>query len=159
MASSFPSESNQSFDSTDEVPSSWIGAACQFHEKHYQHYAFSVLFCPIQTALQIILSELQILLMISFLFKEVMNIPLFGQNSFPVHFIDIWSNLLRTYSCFWKSRSPSPKIRKASRETAIRTPHDCGVPLDEKEKTRGKMWDSRMNNKNEGKPNKHFEMP
>ena len=39
-----------------------IGAACQFHEEQYQHFAFSILFCVIQIALQIILSELRILL-------------------------------------------------------------------------------------------------
>ena len=43
-------------------PSSETGAACQFHKEQYQYFAFPILFCPIQPALQIILSEPQILL-------------------------------------------------------------------------------------------------
>ena len=46
----------------DKVPSSGIGAACQFHKEQYLHSAFSILFCPRLTALQILLSERQILL-------------------------------------------------------------------------------------------------
>ena len=62
IASSFPFESDQSIDLPDQVPSSGIGAACQFQKEQYQHFAFHILFCLIQPALQIILSEPQILL-------------------------------------------------------------------------------------------------
>ena len=54
--------SNVTIDLHDRVPSSGIGTACQYHKEQYQHFAFSILFCPMQTALQIILSELRILL-------------------------------------------------------------------------------------------------
>ena len=58
IASSFPFESAQSNDLADKVPSSGIGAACQFLEEQYQYCVF----CQIHTALRIILSELRILL-------------------------------------------------------------------------------------------------
>ena len=40
-------------DLPDRVPSSGVGAVCQFHKEQCQHFAFSILFCLIQTALQI----------------------------------------------------------------------------------------------------------
>ena len=51
IAGSFPFVSDQSIDLPDEVPSSGIGAACQFHKEQYQHFAFSILLSPTQTAL------------------------------------------------------------------------------------------------------------
>ena len=62
IASSFPFESDQSIDLPDKVPSSGIGAACQFHKEPSQHFAFSILFCQIQTGPQIIVFELRSLL-------------------------------------------------------------------------------------------------
>ena len=60
LASSSPFEPYQTIDLPNRVPSSGIGAACQFHGEQYQNFAFPILLCPIQPALQIILSELQI---------------------------------------------------------------------------------------------------
>ena len=57
MASSFSFGSDQSIDSPDRVPSSGIGSACQYHKEQYQHFAFSILFCPVQTVLQTVLVE------------------------------------------------------------------------------------------------------
>ena len=53
---------NVTIDLRDRVPSSGIGTACQYHKEQYQHFALSILSCPMQAALQIILSEPQILL-------------------------------------------------------------------------------------------------
>ena len=72
----------------DKIPSSGIGAACPFHEEQCQHFAFSILFCPIQIALHIILSELRILLETNdqLSFKEVVKVSLFGQSYCPFPF-------------------------------------------------------------------------
>ena len=50
-------------DSIGKVPSYGIGAEYQFHKELCQHSAFSILVCPIQTALQITLLDLRILLL------------------------------------------------------------------------------------------------
>ena len=79
---------DQTIDLADGVPSSGIGAACQFHKEQYQYFAFPTLFCPIQRALQIILAEPQILLeKLDQLFfsREYMEAFLFRQSSFLFH--------------------------------------------------------------------------
>ena len=83
----------------DKVPSSGIGAACQSHKEQYLHSAFSTLFCPILTALQVILSELQSLLEEhhQLLSKEVVNICLFGQNSVAFHLRNLRSRFLSPF--------------------------------------------------------------
>ena len=71
----------KTIDLPDKVPSSGLEATFQFHEEQFQHFAFSILLCPVQLAPQIILSELQILLesSITFVFKEDVNVSLFGR--------------------------------------------------------------------------------
>ena len=75
------SGAGKTIDLPDKVPSSGLEAAFLFHKEQFQHFAFSMLFCPIQLAPQIILSELQILLesSFSFVFKEDVNVSLFGR--------------------------------------------------------------------------------
>ena len=84
-ASSSPLEFDLSIDSLDEVPSSGIGAEHQFHEELRLHFASSILFCPIQTALQTTVSELRSLLgrLDQLSFQRIYeNISMFGQNLF-----------------------------------------------------------------------------
>ena len=52
---------DQSIGSLDKVPSSEIGAGCLIHKELCQCSAASTLVCPIQTALQMFLTELRIL--------------------------------------------------------------------------------------------------
>ena len=84
-SSSSSYEPDKTIDLPERIPSSGIGPAYQFQKEQYQHFAFPILFCPIQPALQIILSEPQTLLdQLSF-----QGIPevffLFGQNSDLCH--------------------------------------------------------------------------
>ena len=62
IANSLPFEPDQAIDSPVRAPLSRIQAVGFLHEEQYQHFAFLILFCPFQTALQIILSEPQVLL-------------------------------------------------------------------------------------------------
>ena len=62
ITNSFPSGTGQLIDSPDGVPSFRIEAARQLLKELWQHSASSILVCLIQTALQIILCELHIIL-------------------------------------------------------------------------------------------------
>ena len=90
------------------------------HRKQCQHFAFLILLCPIQPALQISLSELQILLkksLTSFLFKEFMKFFLFGENSFLFRLRSL--HTLQFFDFFCLSTAISRILKMAHRPAPV----------------------------------------
>ena len=112
---------NVTIDLRDRVPSSGIGTACQYHKEQYQHFALSILSCPMQTALQIILSEPQILLekLDQLSFQGSHEYSCVRTEFFPRFHLRILHTLQFSISLFNLSTTVSRSLKTAQRPARI----------------------------------------